>query len=93
MNLNGKDDNMTGIKIDEEKLQRHIDTYYDLFNTYPYLICSEETMKLLPYKWELYISSSFTIGNETEKEAKVMKWHEAKILIDNELPLGEFHIG
>ena len=70
---------MTEIKIDEEKLQRHIDTYYDLFNTYPYLICSEETMKLLSRKYELYISSSFTIGNETAKE--VMKWHDAKYLL------------
>lgn len=87
---------MTGIKIDEEKLQRHIDTYYDLFNTYPYLICSEETMKLLPRKYEFYMTTStlsFTIGNETAKKEEVVKWHGAKILIDNELPLGEFHIG
>jgi hypothetical protein len=87
---------MTGIKIDEEKLQRHIDTYHDLFKVYPYLICSEETMKLLPRKYELYMTTStisFTIGDGTTKKEEVLKWHEAKILIDNELPLGEFHIG
>ena len=39
---------MTGIKFDEEKVKKCIEAYHDMNDEYPYLVCSEETRKILP---------------------------------------------
>ena len=39
---------MTGIKFDEEKVINCIKSYHDMHGEYPYLICGEETRKIIP---------------------------------------------
>ena len=38
---------MTGIKFDEEKVINCIKSYHDMHGEYPYLICGEETIKII----------------------------------------------
>lgn len=39
---------MNFIKIDEEKLHKYIDVFYEQNKKYPYLICSKKTAEMLP---------------------------------------------
>lgn len=46
---------MTGIKFDEEKVRNCIESFYEMNGRYPYLICSKETIKIIPKpKFETY---------------------------------------
>ena len=39
---------MIGIKFDEEKIKNCIEAYHNLHGEYPYLICAEKTMEIIP---------------------------------------------
>lgn len=92
---------MTGIKFDEEKIRNCVESYYHICGEYPYLICSEETMKIIPEEkkenyftiTQSYLSTTPIIGNNIVKEEQDKKildtWYNAKIIIDNDLKYGE----
>ena len=94
---------MFGFKFDEDKIKVAIDIYKEEHGSYPYLILNTETEKYLPTEIAMptYSSLFITCGgsfsdctdhSDNTKEinkSKRTKWHNAKILIDNDLKLGE----
>ena len=89
---------MIAIKFDEDKAKKCIDAYYDMHGVYPYLICNEETQKILPTYTQtvtVHDGYAFISGVVTEDHGKprTKRWNNAKVLIDNELEFGEVHIG
>ena len=88
---------MIAIRFDEDKANKCINAYYDMHGEYPYLICNEETQKILPTHIQTvtvctteYISG---IAVKDQAKPKTKRWNNAKVLIDNELEFGEVHIG
>ena len=91
---------MIAIKFDEDKAKKCIDAYYDVHGKYPYLICNEETEKMLPTYTQTvtvhdtgYVSISGVVTVADQVKQKTKRWNNAKVLIDNELEFGEVHIG
>ena len=96
---------MNAIKFDEEKVKKCIDVYHDMHGTYPYLILSEETRKILPSDKQISTltisnemilkvgNNSYSLDNEDKKQPDYGTWHGARVLVDNKLDLGEVHIG
>lgn len=88
---------MNAIKFDEDKAKRCINAYYDMHKEYPYLICNDETEKILPSipsTGAITISTStYVCGIENQSKPRTKRWNNAKVLIDNELKFGEVHIG
>ena len=39
---------MNGIKFNEECIRKCIEAYHDMHNKYPYMICNEKTMEIIP---------------------------------------------
>lgn len=83
-------------KFDENKIKIAIDIYKEERGDYPYLIISAETAKYLPYENEYSslciipsITSDHTKDIESNNIFKKTKWHNATILIDDNLKFGE----
>lgn len=91
---------MIAIKFDEDKAKRCINAYYDMHKEYPYLICNDETEKILPSIPSTDITTISTTNYicikdlvENPSKPRTKRWNNAKVLIDNELKFGEVHIG
>ena len=90
---------MFGFKFDEDKIKAAIDIYKEEHESYPYLILSTETEKYLPTEIAIptYSSSFITCFADSKDtkditevdKSKRTKWHNAKILIDDDLRFGE----
>ena len=93
---------MFGFKFDEDKIKAAIDIYKEEHESYPYLILNTETEKYLPTEIAIptYSSSFITcfVDSKGTKDitevdkSKRTKWHNAKILIDDDLRFGEIFI-
>lgn len=88
---------MFGFKFDEDKIKAAIDIYKEEHESYPYLILNTETEKYLPTpiptSSSLFITC-FADSKDTKDitevdKSKRTKWHNSKIIIDDDLKFGE----
>lgn len=91
---------MNCLKIDGVKLKSHIETYHDNHGEYPILVCNEETKEMIKkekQEFRAFISSetiSVPCGEIVQLNSNSKTyWNGARIVVDNELPLGEVRIG
>ena len=50
---------MNAIKFDENKVRKCIEAYHDMHDKYPYMMCNEKTIKIIPE--EIKSSSYYSI--------------------------------
>lgn len=74
---------MNFIKIDEEKLQKYIDVFYEQNKKYPYLICSKKTAKMLPSHHSFVATNIQTVSIGQEISLSSSPYKPKSISIDN----------
>ena len=98
---------MKAIKFDEEKVKKCIESYYDQYEKYPYLVMNKETYKILPAEKKsitllsddcnitmpaTYCSSITVSGNPINKNPESIKIDDTEyIKRKSEEALGEWH--